>query len=155
MKYFLTKPPANGEFGPESVIDYTTISQTISYVHFVFDHWPDDLVTRYPEFLASRKLIDALVASKCTGFIAESCKVGKSVWFAEREIGNVRILPKFFRLIVGSNGENDLVVIDSKLIVSLKAKQVIESLSCENVRFFALDEIGTAMDRPKFKFPDK
>ncbi len=156
MKYFLTKPTVSGEFGPESVIDHTVIPRTISHVHFVFDHWPEDLVTSHPVFLASQRLTDALIENQCSGFTTEPCKVEKSVWFQEsdREQGVNRDLPKFFRLMIGSDGKNDLMVIGMELIVSLKVKHLLDSFSCERVQFFPLNDIGLG-GGPKFKFPDK
>ena len=157
MNYYLTKPTRSGEFGPESVIDHTVIPQTISYVHFVFDHWPENLVTSHPVFLASQRLTDALIENQCSGFTTEPCKVEKSVWFLERDskYGDIKELPKFFRLMIGSDGKSDLMIIGTELIVSLKAKRVIESFSCESVKFYPLDEVGTESNEPKFEFPEE
>ena len=138
---YLVEPPVCGEFGPQTVWDPNTIPPTFKFIHYVFDGWPNDLTTSTPVFIANSKLVKALLAHNCSGFSTEKCLVEKSEYFYSAEFPEDQELPKFVRLIIhGGPRKDDLGIENFELIVSEKAKRVIESFRCPSVVFEPLNE---------------
>jgi hypothetical protein len=139
--FYLVKPPVCGEFGPQTVWDPYTIPPTFKFVHYVFDGWPQDLTTSTPVFLANLKLVNALLEHNCSGFSTEECLVSKSEYFHSEEFPEDQELPTFVRLLVqGSPQIDDLGTKNRRLIVSEKAKRIIESFRCPSVVFEPLND---------------
>ena len=73
----------------------TKITENFQYVHFLVDHYPEDFITRFPVYLVSHKMLDALKQHGIHDYKLNECKVCPSddyLDFKNKEYGISRIL---------------------------------------------------------------
>ena len=136
MHFFRMMPPAAAEFGPDTICDDSY--SNFQFVHFLIDHYPDDVIARFPIVLVSETFRAALLESGCTGYAIKQCKISKSEQYDEifnKHIANP-VLPEFYQLEAeGIPFDDDFGIHDFELIVSARIKKIVEKCHCPTTRF--------------------
>jgi hypothetical protein len=141
--YYRVLPPVCGEFGPQTERIVSVNPQVYTFVQFLFDRWPDDLVTSHPVFIANVKLTDALAVAGCTGFSTKPCKVDKSDYFDYEGRPEGSRLPSFIQMMVdGAPFCDDFGISDYDLIASARAKEILRRHKCDAVNFEPAEDLG-------------
>jgi hypothetical protein len=126
-EYRILEPEVAGGFGPQTILDYTTVPPTVQKLHYEFGGWlGDDLLETTPCFIVTLPLKESLAQFGGTGYSFDDVVISKSAMFQERRPDIY--LPEFSWLkifgLAGSDdaglGPNKALVVSSQLLDILK-----------------------------------
>jgi len=128
MNYYLIKPEVAGGYGDDTVCDTRPI--VVHKLHYEFFGWMgDDLITSFPSFIASDRLVRLILENHLTGTAIADVKVTFSrEYFSSFKKAEV---PFFHWLkIEGTAGSEDFGYSPKRrLVVSEKALEVLRKVN--------------------------
>ena len=132
--FYRITPPAEGEFGPETIWDPYVTPQKFTFAHLLVDRWPSVIITRYPVFLFEERLVNALIGSGVVGFSIRECKVERSEDYdAYRDIPD-QCFPKFVEVLPVSIPQlNSIAYADGNLVISGNALNIINHFDTSDI----------------------
>ena len=120
MKYDKIVPEIMVDLGENTVYEESTaVYPKIIHLHMNLENWwGDDLLTSFPEYMATDALKEALEISEFTGFSFHDMEITHDVYFDYNyQLG--RPLPKFWWMkITGQAGKDDLYIYKGDLFIS-------------------------------------
>ncbi|PYJ62145.1 MAG: hypothetical protein DME24_04660 [Verrucomicrobia bacterium] len=142
--FFFTQLPVFGQIGPKTVMDRSVHPPRIQELHCVIDVLPSsDTFEVFPCIIFSGRILAALLAAECSGFAVRGGLFEASEIFNELRQGSP--IPELrWCEITGVPYKDDLgLARQTRLIVSEKAKTVIESKEHDGVTFTLGEQVPT------------
>ncbi|PZR53370.1 hypothetical protein DNL40_07580 [Xylanimonas oleitrophica] len=107
MTTYTIRPAVAGELGPGTILDASVHPPRVKRLNYEFSDWfGDDLVTTFPCYVVTERLVHALRERGITGVEFDHVEVTRSPDFAELHTGQ---LPNFrWMKVTGRPGVDDL-----------------------------------------------
>jgi hypothetical protein len=146
MNYFYLEPEVAGGLGEHTVVDVSVHPPIVTYLHYSFDGWPDDVIlTTFSCYIVAVPARHALEGIKVSGIKFDYAETSPSEFFKDMYPG--RQLPTFVWLkVYGRPGRDDFgIAPDHRLVVS---ERVLDLLKRLGLSYATMEPFGVTKENP-------